>query len=91
VSREGEKYHFQRGEGGKNTVFGPKYRPLEQKHDSAGVNQYTASLTRGIQESGTVGKRERKWKTEKTHQENGKQKKLKRVDLKSESGGRGVQ
>jgi hypothetical protein len=27
LSREGEKYHFQRG-GGINIVFGPKYRPL---------------------------------------------------------------
>ncbi len=27
MSREGEKYHFQKG-GGINIVFGPKYRPL---------------------------------------------------------------
>jgi hypothetical protein len=28
VSREGEKYNFQKGGGGINIVFGPKYRPL---------------------------------------------------------------
>jgi hypothetical protein len=27
--REGEKYHFQKGGGGINIVFGPKYRPLK--------------------------------------------------------------
>jgi hypothetical protein len=25
----GKKYHFQKGGGGKNIVFGPKYRPLK--------------------------------------------------------------
>jgi hypothetical protein len=29
-SKEGEKYHFQKG-GGINIVFGPKYRPLKKQ------------------------------------------------------------